>query len=441
MSNDAMGNVAVHQSLTKPRSKLKRINPQLDNTLVDIGNQRKRAKGAKGSPVRRASERSLEPYSEWLVQNYGTLKPSKLDVPVLHRESNSEQVGKYLRAVQWLYATMKFVSLKKPSVTLAARHVDCSYCNCACAARKKTKCLHCQFYPNSHAARCYDHHGMSCGNLAYILRHLPGYKVAGPEMIGAVRAAFKKRPLEYEHNDGEGGYVLGSSRMESAHSTFPTMESAGLLEPNFVASVFSGYEGYLLLLHDGGQLQGYGSTEEYASLVESRLLPVYREPEVLHQKVRLPPVVQLGDYRAEEITRFFHYQTICWADHVAEVFTNWGLDVTNFCYMPRALMRGPKMNLGCNPIPLLSEHQYIQIALTQTSSNMPMEANGLSRRMVKDLKDPCPCHPPCKVAESPRLLTYFIIDRNEDEEPLRTVTSGYIRFGPEDRKILVDLFL
>ncbi len=441
MSNNIEGNVA-HQGTTISTFQLKRIKPPLASSLVDASGPRKRAKGADGSPVRSATERGLEMCPEWLVQDYGTPKPGNVNVPELDNDVCDKLIRKYLRAVQWLYATTKFVSLKEPSATLAAHHTNCSYCNCTCAAWKKTKCLHCQFYPNSHAARCYDRHGLYCGNLAYIMRHLPGFNVPGPEMIEAVRAAFKKRPLEYAHENGVGGYILGSYCFESAKSKPPVLEDAGLLDPNLVASVYSGYEGYLLLLHDGGQLQGYGSTEEYAFLVKSRLLPVYQEPEVLRKKVQLPSVQLVEiDGKITGITRFFHYQTTCWSDHIDEVWKNWGRDGANFCYMPKALMRGPKMSLGCSPIPLLGEHQHIQITLTQAFSNMPMEVRGLSRRMVKDLKDPCPCHPPCTAQESPRLLTYFIIDRNEAGDIMRTVESGYIRFGPEDCKIIVDLFV
>ena len=442
MADEVERGVAMSQSLTKPKtSMLKRRRPR----VTDTENKRKKVKEATESSVHPGVERSPDPGSEWLIQDYGEDVTVSLEFTTTYNDVDDhdddvddEQVELYLQAVQFLFATLKFAPLKKPSASLAADHTDCSHCNCTCTAGKGTKCQHCQFYPNSHAARCYAIHGRRSGNLAFILHSLPNYKPAGPRMIEAVRAAFKKRPLNFKHTNGRGGYVLGRYRLAESGSKAQSPESEGLLDPNLVATTSSGYEGYLMLLYDGGQLQGYGSTQEYTSLVKSRLLPVYREPDVLRRKVLLPPVVQEG--KRDAVTRTFHYQTICWEGYQDACWKAFGraYDVR---LIPRALMQGPAPNPmipGCSPVPLLDEHRYIQITLAQAFSNMPVEARGLRRRMVKDLKDPCPRQPPCTPAASSRLLSYFIIDRDGDGQPLRTVESGYIRFNPEDCKILVD---
>ena len=443
MSNDAGEKVAVSHWHGQPNlSRLKREGVQVASNNADMGSKRKKAKGATEFLDRPTTERGLEEQSEWLIQDYGLPRTITQNLLSRAKEPIRKTVRNYLRVIQWLFATVRFDPLKERSASLAALHTDCSYCNCACATMAGTKCLHCQFYPNSHAARCYEERGLTSGNLAYILRHLPGYEVAGPEMIEAVRVAFKKQPLKYEHNDGQGGYVMGHYSIKPA-MTPEIVESVGLLVPNLVASIFSGYEGYLLLLHDGGELQGYGSAEEYTSLVESRLLPVYEEPAVLRQKVPLPPLIQSGEYRGK-ITRFFHYETICWKGHFEAAWRDLGqdsLDDSPICFPPVALVEGLRMSLGCSPIPLSGEHRFVQITFMQASHGLPKEARDLNRRMVKDLEDPCSCEPPCRTVDSPRLLVYFIVDRDEDNQPLAPAEPRYIRFGREERQIVVDLFL
>ena len=69
------------------------------------------------------------------------------DVDNDDNDVDDEQVELYLQAVQFLFATLKFAPLKKPSASLAADHTDCSHCNCTCTAGKGTKCQHLSILP------------------------------------------------------------------------------------------------------------------------------------------------------------------------------------------------------------------------------------------------------------------------------------------------------
>ena len=389
---------------TKP--KIEKVEPRAIKAFVT----RRKPAGIIRPRARLYVEDTLDPQTEWLVQEYGCLETKAKSVST--PRVDKDVVDTYLQAARWVYATTRFDPFVEPADRFVAEHETCRYCICACAPKRPNDCEHCKYYPNSHVSRCYGFIRYRSGNLAYILRHLPGNEPAGPEVIEAVRAAFKERPLEYIDEPSAKGYVLagaGSTRR--------------LLEANFVAMASSGYEGYLMLLHDGGQLQGYGSTEEYAALVSTRRLAVYEEPEVCTRKVPLP----LGHIGA--VTRSLHYQTTCL--HWWAYGHNWDLWDG----------KAPVMKPGCGPVLLSEEHRSIRITFANAHSSMPAETRDLKRRMVKDIRNPCHHVKGCTTEDDTRLaFSYHIVDRDGDGKYLKTFNSGWIWFDVKDCKVIIDLY-
>ena len=355
---------------------------------------------------------TLDPRSEWLVQECRRPGTTETPAPTLLERVDDCVLNPYLQAARWVYVSTKFAPLVEPVASLAALHTSCRFCNCTCAPGSKGDCDHCKYYTHSHAGRCYGSIGYRSGSLAYILRHLPEHEPAGSEVIDAVRSAFKRRPLKYNDEHQNKGYILSGIGSTEC-----------LLDANFVAMASSGYEGYLMLLHDGGQLQGYGSTEDYAALVSTRRLAVYEEPEVCLRKVPLP----LGHLAAA--TRSLHYQTACLCD--------WARGHGQNLWDGKA----PVMKPGCGPILLSGEHRSIRVTFGNDHLSMPTETHDLKRRMVKDLRRPCLHTPVCTTEGDTRLVfSYHIVDRDADGRYLETFNSGWIWLDASYSKVIIDLY-
>ena len=402
----------------RPRkSKVEKVEPGIINAFV----KHRKVKGV-ARPNVEPEDEELDPRSEWSIQEYGCPRTKSLPVPKLQERVGDRVVEMFLFAARWVYVSTKFAPFVKPSASLAARHTTCAYCNCMCVPQSYFNCEHCEYYPNSHAARCYADCGNRSGNLAFILRHLPGYEPAGPGIIEGVRAAFKNCPLEYNDKPGEKGYLFSGAELAALSTESGVKPETRLLEPNLVAMTSSGYEGYLMLLHDGGQLQGYGSTEECAALVSARRLAVYQEPEICSKRVPLPSAAN------GTVGRTLHYQTACLDGRANRCdFTLWD-------------GKAPNMKPGCGPIPLLGGPKSIRITLASTHSSPPAETRDLMRRMVKDIREPCSHRPSCTTPGTPKGLSYHIIDRDEQDRPIRIFNSGWIWLDDADRKIVIDLY-
>ena len=148
----------------------------------------------------------------------------------------------------------------------------------------------------------------------------------------------------------------------------------------------------------------------------------YQEPEICSKRVPLPSAAN------GTVGRTLHYQTACLDGRANRCdFTLWD-------------GKAPNMKPGCGPIPLLGGPKSIRITLASTHSSPPAEARDLMRRMVKDIREPCSHRPSCTTPGTPKGLSYHIIDRDEQDRPIRIFNSGWIWLDDADRKIVIDLY-
>ena len=109
-------------------------------------------------------------------------------------------------------------------------------------------------------------------------------------------------------------------------------------------------------------------------------------------------------------------------------------------------MQGPAPNPmvpGCSPIPLLDEHRYIHTTLAQAFLQY---ARGSPMTESSDVEGPQGSLSLSIAMYDSGFVTIAVflhhrpkrVDRDGDDQPLRTIESGYLRFDPDDCKIPVD---
>ena len=144
--------------------------PTLVRPLGKLAREKYQASpGAKGKgPLRRTKQtnRLLKSHPSMGLRYYGGL-------------SEDQMLRWSVRRVLHVYFTVEFEPPIQPSAGPSTTH-DCLYCSCRCrdmmtdggtGREDSTRCDHCQYYQESHPARCIGEFREKSGSIAYILRH------------------------------------------------------------------------------------------------------------------------------------------------------------------------------------------------------------------------------------------------------------------------------
>ena len=218
---------------------------------------------------------------------------------------------------------------------------------------KSTRCDHCQYYPESHFARCIGKLGERSGSIAYILRHkleremLPcsdadKYALAmirvsplGFDLIEKVRQRYHECPL---------GNSLRIEKIPSA-------------DHFIVSTELNGYEGYRTMMTNARSEFEPMSHDDWHRWYRAQVRLLTRPQEYIGCKALLP------ERRNSSGVRYLHYTVV-----ETDATTGWKLQT----YSPR--------------IPIDRQARYIRLELTPTplaDTSTPEECRGLGLPRLK----------------------------------------------------------